>query len=41
MELAEFLIDLGSWLIAMGVFLLAYMALFLLMTWFFKGAKHD
>ena len=39
MELAEFLIDLGSWFIAMGVFVFAYMALFLLMTWFMGGRK--
>ena len=39
MEFADFLIDLGAGLIALGVFGLAYMSLFLLMTWFFRGNK--
>ena len=37
--MSEFLIDLGAGLIALGVFGLMYMALFLLITWFFKGVK--
>lgn len=39
MEFADFLIDLGAGLIALGIFGFLYMALFLLMTWFFKGVK--
>lgn len=39
MTLSDFLIDLGAGLIALGVFGLLYMALFVLITWFFRGVK--
>jgi hypothetical protein len=38
-SVTEFVIDLTAGLIALGVFGLMYMALFLLITWFFKGVK--
>lgn len=34
-----FLFDVFTWVLAMGVFVFAYMALFLLMTWFMGGIK--
>lgn len=39
MLFSDFVVDLLAGLIALGVFGIAYMALFLLITWFFRGAN--
>ena len=39
MGFTDFFIDLTAGLIALGVFGLLYMALFVLITWFFRGVK--
>lgn len=37
MEIAEFLFDVGTWMIAIGVTGFMYIALLWLLSWFFKG----